>query len=69
MYALCVSGAVNTQGFVWKFFYYVLYVNFHVCTVCIWRCEHARFCVDVFYALYVNSHPFIRTFTPVIKHR
>ena len=20
MYALCVSGAVNTQGFVWKFF-------------------------------------------------
>ena len=21
MYALCVSGAVNTQGFVWKLFY------------------------------------------------
>ena len=20
MYALCVSGAVNTQGFVWKYF-------------------------------------------------
>ena len=24
MYALCVSGAVNTQGFVWKFFVDVL---------------------------------------------
>ena len=32
MYALCVSGAVNTLGFVWKVFYfyfYALYVNFH----------------------------------------
>ena len=28
MYALCVSGAVNTQGFVWKFFY-ALYIHFH----------------------------------------
>ena len=28
MYALCVSGAVNTQGFVCKFFY-ALYINFH----------------------------------------
>ena len=28
MYALCVSGAVNTQGFVWKFFY-ALYINFN----------------------------------------
>ena len=28
MYALCVPGAVNTQGFVWKFFY-TLYVHFH----------------------------------------
>ena len=28
MYALCVSGAVNTQGFVWKFFY-ALYINLH----------------------------------------
>ena len=26
MYALCVSGAVNTQGFVWKFLY-ALYKN------------------------------------------
>ena len=25
---VCVSGAVNTQGFVWKFFY-ALYINFH----------------------------------------
>ena len=28
MYALCVSGAMNTQGFVWKFFY-APYINFH----------------------------------------
>ena len=28
MYALCVSVAVNTQGFVWKVFY-ALYINFH----------------------------------------
>ena len=40
MYALCVSGAVNTQGFVWKFFY-VLHINFdlfihslHDCCCC-----------------------------------
>ena len=28
MYALCVSGAVNTRGFVWKIFYaiYISYV-------------------------------------------
>jgi len=29
--------------------------SLHVCTVCIWRCEHARFCVEVFYALYIFS--------------
>ena len=29
MYALCVSGAVNTQGFVWKFFMRYIYINFH----------------------------------------
>ena len=25
MYALCVAGAVNTQGFVWKFFLSAIY--------------------------------------------
>ena len=30
--------------------------SLHVCTVCIWRCEHARFCVEVFYALYKKFH-------------
>ena len=34
--------------------------SLHVCTVCIWRCEHARFCVEVFYALYINFHSFIQ---------
>ena len=38
--------------------------SLHVCTVCIWRCEHARFCVEVFYALYKNFHSFIR---PLVK--
>ena len=35
--------------------------SLHVCTVCIWRCEHARFCVDVFYTLYINFHSFIHS--------
>ena len=33
--------------------------SLHVCTVCIWRCEHASFCVEGFYALYINFHSFI----------
>ena len=33
--------------------------SLHICTVCIWRCEHARFCVEGFYALYINFHSFI----------
>ena len=33
--------------------------SLHVCTVCIWRCEHAWFCVEGFYALYINFHSFI----------
>ncbi len=37
--------------------------SLHVCTVCIWRCEHARFCVEVFYALYINFHSFIHSFS------
>ena len=28
----------------------------------IWRCEHARFCVEVFYALYINFYSFIHSF-------
>ena len=36
--------------------------SLHVCTVCIWRCEHARFCVEGFYALYINFHSFIHSF-------
>ena len=38
--------------------------SLHVCTVCIWRCEHARFCVEVFLcAIYKFSfiHSFIQT--------
>ena len=65
-FTVCIWASVNTQGFVWKFFY-VLYINESRCafpssleqccsfTVCIWRCEHARFCVEVFYVLYINE--------------
>ena len=35
--------------------------SLHVCTVCIWRCEHARFCVEVFYVLHINFHSFIHS--------
>ena len=30
MYELCVSGAVNTQGFVWKFVMRYNYIYFHL---------------------------------------
>ena len=33
MHALCVFGAVNTQGFVWKFFMrYIIYIFIHSLT-------------------------------------
>ena len=31
MYALCVSGIVNTQGFVWKVFYAIYKLSFIHC--------------------------------------
>ena len=35
--------------------------SLHVCTVYIWRCEHARFCVEVFFMryIYIFIHSFI----------
>ena len=42
--------------------------SLHVCTVCIWRCEHARFCVEVFYALYINFHSFIHSHLSMPHH-
>ena len=42
--------------------------SLHVCTVCIWRCEHARFCVEVFYALYINFHSFIHHSVTYYEH-
>ena len=54
MYALCVSGAVNTQGFVWKFFvdvlvFSVLYINFHsfkcLNVECFTKCTCGLVCV------------------------
>ena len=43
--------------------------SLHVCTVCIWRCEHARFCVEVFYALYINFYSFIHSSVPLSLSR
>ena len=37
--------------------------------VCIWRCEHARFCVEVFCALYINFHLFIQSFIYMYIYR
>ena len=34
--------------------------SLHVCTVCIWRCEHARFCVEVFLCA-IDIHSFIHS--------
>ena len=39
--------------------------SLHVCTVCIWRCEHARFCGEGFYMPYINFHSFIHTLAKV----
>ena len=33
--------------------------SLRVCTVCIWRYEHTRFCVEVLYALYILFHSFM----------
>ena len=42
--------------------YFLVWVSFRsFSTVCIWRCEHARFCVEVLYALYINFHLFIHS--------
>ena len=43
--------------------------SLHVCTVCIWRCEHARFCVDFLCAIYTFSfiHSFI-TWVLIFTH-
>ena len=45
-----------------------LHVN-DVCTVCIWRCEHARFCVEVFYAqcIYIFIHSF-HAYSSLCRH-
>ena len=42
--------------------------SLHICTVCIWRCEHARFCADFFnfYVLYIHFHSFIHTYSSLI---
>ena len=40
----------------------VCFAIFAVCFCYVWRCEHARFCVEVFYALYINFHSFIHSY-------
>ena len=34
-------------------------ISLHVCIVCIWRCEQARFCVEFGYSVYIDFHSFI----------
>ena len=40
----------------------------HVCTLCIWRCQRARFGVEmcVFYAPYIHFHSFIHSIDRVL---
>ena len=47
MYALCVSGAVNTQGFVWKFFmhYISIFIHSFIHNPCTLGCFHKLFSV------------------------
>ena len=40
--------------------------SLHVCTVCIWCCEHARFCVEVFMR-YIYTFSFIHRFLKEMK--
>ena len=35
--------------------------SLHVRAVCIWCFKHTSFCVDVFYAIFVNFHSFNHT--------
>ena len=42
--------------------------SLHVRTVCIWRCEHARFCVDFLCAIYIKFHSFIDILGAGIAH-
>ena len=32
-----------------------------VCTVCIWHCEHTRFCVEVLCTIYIHVHSFTQS--------
>ena len=66
MYALCVSGAVNTQGFVWTFFKCALYkFNAYECLLLVLECESLFFYTCI-YALCVsgavNTHGFVWIF-------
>ena len=40
---------------------YSVHVQYVHNLFCSWRCEHARFCVEKFYALYINFHSFIHS--------
>ena len=35
--------------------------SLHVCIMCVWRCDHARFCVDIFmrHNSFIHSLPFL----------
>ena len=43
--------------------------NHSVLQHCIWCCEHARFCVEVFYVLYINFHSFIHCWKQYFPHK
>ena len=53
----CTFGGGGGGGGGRGAYMYVCPVN--VCTVCIWRCKHARFCVEVFMHIDIYKFSFI----------
>ena len=55
----------NVKGLVPEVKVSIACESLHAYTVCIWCCEHARFCVEVLYVLCINFHSFIHSFISI----
>ena len=65
MYALCVSGAVNTQGFVWKFFLCAIYKFSFIHSFTVLDARHFLFDDD---DEYCSVWEFLRYFPAVVRY-
>ena len=43
--------------------------SLHVCTVCIWRCEHTKFCAEVFQLCAIYKFSFIHSFSCMLGEK